>query len=64
MDKLLVFRTLLIALMFCLLVWDVALSLINHTQPVQHRDVLLIGALLWIISVLLPRNSDDDWQLT
>ncbi|MFA6083520.1 hypothetical protein [Mucilaginibacter sp.] len=52
------------ALIICLLAWDSILWLTLHGQPWSHRDVLLTCALLWIISVFFPQNSDDDWQLT
>ncbi len=61
MDKLFLFWTLIVALVLCLLLWDVTLWLTRHTQPLAHRDVLLTCALLWIVSVFFPQNSDDDW---
>ncbi|WP_179415733.1 hypothetical protein HDF19_20945 [Mucilaginibacter sp. E4BP6] len=64
MDKLLVFRVLIIAVLVCLLLWDVALWLSGARQPWPHRNTLLTCALLWIISVFFPQNSNDDWQLT
>jgi hypothetical protein len=64
MNKLFVFRTLIAALVLCLLLWDVAISLSSQKHPWPHRELLLTAALLWIISVFFPQNSDDDWQLT
>jgi hypothetical protein len=62
MDKLNLFRTLIAALMLVLLAWDVLLLLTRNTQALAHRDLLLICALLWIVSVFFPQNSnDDDW---
>jgi len=64
MDKLILFRTLIVAFMFCLLIWD-GLQLLTHTAgalPQQHKQLLLTCALLWIASVLMNQNSnDDDW---
>jgi hypothetical protein len=64
MDKLFVFRVLIIAVLVCLLLWDVALWLNGAGQPWPHRNTFLTCALLWIISVFFPQNSNDDWQLT
>ena len=60
-NKLFLFRTLVAALMLCLLAWDSLLWLTRQTQTWPHRDLLLTGALLWIVSVFFPWNSDDDW---
>ncbi|MCC8424729.1 hypothetical protein [Mucilaginibacter sp. UR6-11] len=60
-DTLLLFRTTIAALMFCLLAWDGIQWLNLHTRPLPHRDLLLTGALLWLVSVFFPQNSDDDW---
>jgi hypothetical protein len=64
MDKLFLFRTLIFALTVCVLAWDLFLWLSGHSASLAHRDLLLTGALLWIVSVFFPQNSDDDWQLT
>jgi hypothetical protein len=64
MNKMFVFRTLIVTMMFCVFLWDAALLLSSHTEPWPHRELLLTGALIWIISVFFPQNSDDDWQLT
>jgi hypothetical protein len=60
-NKLFLFRTLIAALMLCLLAWDGVLWLTRQTPTWPHRDLLLTGALLWIFSVFFPQNSDDDW---
>jgi hypothetical protein len=64
MDKLFLFRTLIVALMTCLLIWD-GLRLLTRSGdslPQQHKDILLTCALLWIVSVFVNQNSnDDDW---
>ena len=63
MNKLLLFRTSVAALLFCLLAWDGIRLLTNHSYelPEQHREILLAGALLWFGTVLAAKNSDDDW---
>ncbi len=61
MDKLFLFRTLIVALMICLLAWDGLLWLNRHSPALPDRDLLLTCALLWIVTVLFPQNSDDDW---
>jgi hypothetical protein len=64
MDKLFLFRTLIVAFMFCLLIWDGS-QLLTHsagTFPQQHKQLLLTCALLWIATVFMNQNSnDDDW---
>jgi len=64
MDKLFLFRTLIVSLMICLLAWD-GLQILIHSAnslPEQHKQVLLTGALLWISSAFInQRSNDDDW---
>jgi hypothetical protein len=63
MNKLLLFRALIVTLLLCLLAWDGIRLLTNHPPgdlPEQHREILLAGALLWFIAVLAGKNSDDD----
>ncbi len=64
MNKLFLFRTLIVTLMICLLIYD-GLQFLAHAAnafPQQHKQVLLTCALLWIASVLISQNSnDDDW---
>jgi hypothetical protein len=64
MNKLWMIRTLIMALLFCLLAWDAIRLLANHAfgnLPEQHREILLIGALLWFVTVLAANDRDDDW---
>jgi hypothetical protein len=62
-NKLDLFRSLLSATLLCVLIWNAFLWLINRTHrfPEAHKEVLLIGFLLWFISVILNTNRDDDW---
>jgi len=60
MEKIFLFRTMLVALLVCILLWDVLLWITHHTTWLPHKDLLLAGALLWIITILLPQKSDDD----
>ena len=64
MDKLFLFRTLIFSLMICLLARDGLRILIHSANdlPGQHKQVLLMAALLWISSALInQRSNDDDW---
>ena len=64
MDKLWLFRTLIITLLICLLAWDGPRLLIAGSPasvPPQHRQILLTGAVLWLATLFLIKNSDDDW---
>ncbi|NOW96416.1 hypothetical protein [Mucilaginibacter sp. SG564] len=51
-------------MMICLLIFDV-LRIVSHSAdafPEQHKELLLTGTLLWIVSVIVNRGSnDDDW---
>jgi hypothetical protein len=60
-DKLLLFRTLIIAVMVCLLAWDAILALNGQELIVPPQNLLLACLLLWILSLFFPQNSDDDW---
>ena len=59
-DKLLLFRTLIIAVMVCLLAWDAILVLTGQELIVPPQNLLLTCLLLWILSLFFPQNSDDD----
>lgn len=64
MNKLLLFRTFIVASLLCLLAWDGIRLLTDHSPyelPAQHREILLTCALLWFGTVLAAKNSDDDW---
>jgi len=64
MDKLFLYRSLIVALVVCLLIWDGVQLLIRsaNAMPQQHKQLVLTAALLWIISVLVKQNrNDDDW---
>lgn len=61
MDKLFLLRAIIFALMLGIFAWDLILQFTQSSQPWQHRDILLTAFLLWIVSVLFPQDSDDDW---
>jgi hypothetical protein len=64
MNKLCLFRMLIVSFLVCLIIWDGLGLLFNstHTLPVQHRQLFLVGAFLWIAAVFINQNSnDDDW---
>lgn len=60
-DKLSSLQTLIAALTICLLAWDIILCLTRHLRSLPHRDMVLTGSLLWIVSLFFPQQSDDDW---
>ncbi len=59
-DKLFLFRRVIVAVMICLLIWDGLFAVTQHLQVLPHRDLLLTGALIWVATLFLPQNSDDD----
>ncbi|HVV53987.1 MAG TPA: hypothetical protein VHC47_01610 [Mucilaginibacter sp.] len=63
MNKTIVFRSLLLAALICLMLWDGMLWLTgtDGTLPEQHREILLTGFLVWFASLFLNPGSDDDW---
>ena len=60
-DKIYLFRALIAWLMLCLLIWDGLVWLGGHARFLVHRDLLLTGALLWLVSAFPPQQSGDDW---
>jgi hypothetical protein len=56
-------RSLLFAALLCMLIWGAFFWLTNqaHHIPEAYKEVLLTGFLLWLISVFLNANKDDDW---
>ena len=64
MNKIWLFRSILLTLLAFLLFWDVMMCLGHDLPSLEHRDFLLAGALLWIASMFFPQKRDDDWQLT
>jgi cell division protein FtsW (lipid II flippase) len=63
MNKLFLFRTLIVPMMICLLIFDV-LRITSHSADAfpEHKKLLLTGILLWIVSVIINQGSnDDDW---
>jgi hypothetical protein len=56
------YGSLLFSLLFCVLLFDSILLLTGkiHHIPVSHRQVLLIGLLLWVVSLFLGSDRDDD----
>lgn len=61
MDKLDLLRTLIVALMIVLLVWDGLLWLMRQAPLLVHRDFLLTAFLLWFLTLFVNQNRDDDW---
>ena len=64
MNKLWLFRTCIAAFLLCLLAWDGIRVLAGYPSNAlsgQHRELLLAGVLLWFVTILAAKNSDDDW---
>lgn len=59
--KLNLFRTVIVVLLMCLLIWDIMLWFSCHARSFEHRNTLLTVALLWFVSLLFPQKTDDDW---
>jgi hypothetical protein len=52
----------LFSLLFCLLLVDLIIGLINNRPalPASHKHLLLLGFLIWFISLVAGRDHDDD----
>jgi hypothetical protein len=63
MNKVWLYKQIIIAATIVLLLCDLAFWVIiqHRTLPSMHRQLLLSGVLLWIVSVLAGKNRDDDW---
>ena len=62
-EKIGFYGSLLFSLLFCVLLFD-SIQLLTgsiHQIPGSHRQVLLTGLLLWIVSLFLGSDRDDDW---
>ena len=61
-EKIGFYGSLLFSLLFCVLLFDSILLLPGkiHHIPGSHRQVLLIGLLLWVVSLFLGSDRDDD----
>ncbi|MDP9078807.1 MAG: hypothetical protein M3O71_15365 [Bacteroidota bacterium] len=62
-EKIDFYTSLLFSLLFCVLLYDAVLLTAGriHQVPGSHRQILLIGFLIWFVSLLLRRDRDDDW---
>lgn len=62
-EKIDFYSSLLFSLLFCLLVYDCILLIAGsiHQVPGSHKQLLLMGFLLWFVSLVLRRGPDDDW---
>ena len=62
-EKIGFYSTLLFSLLFCVLLFDGILLLGGkiHQVPASHRNIVLIGFLLWFVSLVAGRDGDDDW---
>ena len=57
------FRILILALLFLMIIYDVLMLCLNKQNHwlENNKQVLLTGILLWISSLFLKQNRDDDW---
>lgn len=55
------FSSLLFSLLFCLLFVDCILWLAGriHQVPGSHKQILLIGFLLWFVALVSGQDRDD-----
>ena len=62
-EKIGFYGSLLFSALFCVLLYDAVLLIAGrmHQIPGSHREVLLTGLLLWVVSLLLGSDRDDDW---
>jgi len=62
MEKLSLFRSFILSVIICLLLFDGLRLLTNPADslPVRHKEMLLIAALLWIASAMINQQSNDD----
>jgi low temperature requirement protein LtrA len=63
MNKIWRYRQMIIVATIVLLLCNLVFWILkrHETLPSMHRQVLLSGVLLWIVSVLADKNKDDDW---
>ena len=63
MNKIGLIRSLLFAVLVCLLCWYAVLWLTDpfHRLPEHYREILLTGCLLWFATLFLDVDRDDDW---
>jgi hypothetical protein len=60
-DKLSLIRAVIGSVITCVLAWDAISGLIRHTTALPHRDLMVAGAVLWIVSLFFPEQRNDDW---
>jgi hypothetical protein len=62
-EKIGFYSSLLFSLLLCVLLYSAVLMLAGriHQVPSTHKQVLLIGFLLWFVSLVLGRDRNDDW---
>ena len=55
--------SLLFAALFVLLFFEVVLRtfVIIHELPQAHKEIFLMGFLIWFLSVVGRGDRDDDW---
>ena len=62
-EKIDFYGSVLFTALFCLLLLDTVLWIagIVHRIPASHKEILLMGFLLWFASIMVRRGRDDDW---
>jgi len=62
-EKIDFYSSLLFSLLFCVILYDALLLLTGHIHqvPGSHRQILMVGFLLWFASLIVRRDHDDDW---
>jgi inner membrane protein involved in colicin E2 resistance len=62
-EKIDFYCSLLFSALFGLLFFDVILEAfgVMHRLPQAHKEIFLMGFLIWFVSVMGRRDRDDDW---
>jgi len=62
-EKIDFYCSLLFSALFVLLFFDVVLKAFGviHELPQPHKEIFLMGFLIWFLSIVGRRDHDDDW---
>jgi len=62
-EKIDFYSSLLFSLLFCVVLYDAILLMGGYIRqvPGSHRQMLMVGFLLWFASLIVRRDRDDDW---
>jgi len=62
-EKIDFYGSVLFTALFCLLLLDTLLWIagVFHQIPDSHKEVMLLGFLVWFLTLVARRDRDDDW---